>query len=130
MFSSITTLVINPHFQRDVRYHGAEDFEPIARHVMQPGLWVTLKSASFAPLKELIEYARKNPGQLRVSRQGCGVFSHLISAELMARNRGDIQVIPFTGAPESLSRCVAETSILSPICLRRCYRGSKPTMWR
>ena len=34
LFATMTTMAVNPHLQKDARYHGAEDFEPIATQVL------------------------------------------------------------------------------------------------
>jgi len=119
MFSTMTTLVVNPHLQQDAKYVAADDFEPIARHVMQPMLWVAEKSAPYRSLKDVIEFARKNPEKLMVARLGYGGSSHLVAAALMAQQnirftivglqttsqayvalkRGDVQLMVDTAQP-------------------------------
>jgi len=119
MFSTMTTLAVNPHLQADARYNAAEDFEPVARHVMQPMLWVAEKAAPYRSLKEVIEFARKNPDKLLVARLGYGGSSHLVAAALMAQQnirftivglqttsqayialrRGDVQLMVDTAQP-------------------------------
>lgn len=119
MFSTMTTLVVNPHLQQDAKYVAADDFEPIARHVMQPMLWVAEKSAPYRSLKDVIDFARKNPEKLLVARLGYGGSSHLVAAALMAQQnirftivglqttsqawialkRGDVQLMVDTAQP-------------------------------
>ncbi len=102
MFITMTTLVVNPHMQKEARYHGSEDFEPIARGVIQPLLFARSKnSGQFNSLKEVVEFAKKRPGELKISRQGYGASSHLIAAELIAHNKLDVNLIGFTGSTEA-----------------------------
>jgi tripartite-type tricarboxylate transporter receptor subunit TctC len=102
MFITMTTLVVNPHMQKDARYHGNEDFEPISRGVIQPLLFARSKnSGQFNSLKEVVDFAQKRPGELKISRQGYGASSHLIAAELISRNKLDVNLIGFTGSTEA-----------------------------
>jgi tripartite-type tricarboxylate transporter receptor subunit TctC len=101
LFATMTTMAVNPHLQQDARYNGAEDFEPIATQVLQPLLWATTRSVAFRSLKEVVDYARKNPKQLFASRQGYGASSHLTVAALMARNNIEFTIVGYTGSADT-----------------------------
>lgn len=103
LFASMTMAVVNPQVQTDARYNVAEDFEPIARFVQQPLLWVVGKGSQFRTLRDVVEHARKNPDQLRVSRLGYGGSTHLVSTALMAKQNVQLSIIPFATSTDSYS---------------------------
>jgi tripartite-type tricarboxylate transporter receptor subunit TctC len=101
MFASMTMAVVNPHVQADARYNSAEDFEPIARLVQQPLLWAVGRGSVFRTLRDVVDYARKNPEQLRVARLGYGGSTHLVSTALMAKQNVKFSIIGFANAAEA-----------------------------
>ena len=101
MFASMTMAVVNLHVQADAKYNSAEDFYPIARLVEQPLLFAVLKGSQFHSLKEVVEYARKNPDIYRVSRSGYGGSTHLVSTALMAKQNVRFSLIGYTAATDS-----------------------------
>ncbi len=101
LFASMTQAVVNPNLQQDAKYDTASDFEPIARHVLQPLLWVENKPGKFNSLKDAIDFARANPDMLRVSRSGYGASTHLVSAALMTKTGIKLSIIGFNGPTQS-----------------------------
>lgn len=49
-----------------------EDFEPVANIVFDPGMLVVGPDSKFKTAQELVDYAKKNPGQLKMSNSGTG----------------------------------------------------------
>lgn len=49
-----------------------DDFEPIANIIFDPGVLVVPADSKFKTLKDLLDYAKKNPGQLKLSNSGTG----------------------------------------------------------
>ena len=95
LFSSIPH-VINPHL-RKVSYDAIKDFVPVVQFVAVP---LMLASApSFAPksVRELIAYAKANPGKLNYGSAGSGSSSHL-AVELFKSMAGvQMEHIPYKG---------------------------------
>ncbi|MFO0520957.1 MAG: Bug family tripartite tricarboxylate transporter substrate binding protein [bacterium] len=101
LFATMTTMAVNPHLQKDARYNGAHDFEPIATQVLQPLLWATTASQPFRSLKDVVDQARAHPGKIIASRQGFGASSHLTVAALAGRNRIEFNLIGYTGSADT-----------------------------
>jgi tripartite-type tricarboxylate transporter receptor subunit TctC len=101
LFATMTTMAVNPHLQKDARYNGAQDFEPIATQVLQPLLWATTASQPFKSLKDVVDQARAHPGKIIASRQGFGASSHLTVAALTGRNKIEFNLIGFTGSADT-----------------------------
>lgn len=81
--SPLICFVIAP-FQINVKYNSLADFEPLLTYI-QGMFGICVRSeAPWKSLKELIEFARGNPGELSVSTTGVGTNPHL-AFELIAR---------------------------------------------
>ncbi len=52
--------------------YAMSDFEPIANIIFDPGILVVGPNSKFKTMKDLLDYAKKNPGQLKVSNSGIG----------------------------------------------------------
>lgn len=87
----VTTTVVSPHLQASAPYDPVRDFAPVAKVAELPLLMITSADAPYKSLKELIAYARKNPGKLTYATSGKGSPSHL-SVELIRRATG-IEVV-------------------------------------
>lgn len=48
------------------------DFEPIANIIFDPGILVVGPDSKFKTMKDLLDYAKKNPGQLKMANSGIG----------------------------------------------------------
>ncbi|MGP1615440.1 MAG: Bug family tripartite tricarboxylate transporter substrate binding protein, partial [Pollutimonas bauzanensis] len=55
---------VNPAMYKNVTYDPIKDFTPIGQVLTAPNIMVVPKSSPFNNVKELIDYAKKNPGML------------------------------------------------------------------
>ena len=60
-------------------------------------------------MKELIDYAKANPGKLTYATQGPGSTSHLSAAQLEARTGIKMVAVPYRGAQPALNDIIAGT---------------------
>ena len=74
---TVTTLAMNPLTVKDLRYK-ASDFAPVGMVLRQP--FVLVASHQFPPnnVKELLAYAKANPGKINWATQGMAGSSHLL----------------------------------------------------
>src|SRR3546814_20522741 len=63
---------VNPAMYKNVTYNPVKDFTPIGQVLTAPNVMVVPKSSPFNNVKELIDYAKKNPGVLNVAASGVG----------------------------------------------------------
>ena len=78
-------------------------FTPISMIANGPLLWAANKDLPVSNMRELVEYARKRPGQLNYGSAGAGGINHLVLATLKARSSIFITHIPYRGiAPATL----------------------------
>src|SRR6478672_7774217 len=97
LVGSIGVFSINAALYSDLRYDPVRDFAPITLAVTTPNVLIT--KLDFAPrsVKELVEYAKKNPGKVSYGSSGTGSSDHLTS-QLFKQMSGTFGVhIPYRG---------------------------------
>jgi len=96
LFSSIPH-VINPHLYKKVSYDALKDFAPVVQFVAVPLMMASSNVLPVQSVKDLITYAKANPGKLNYGSAGNGSSSHL-AVELF-RSMADIRMdhIPYKG---------------------------------
>lgn len=62
---------LNSFINKEAGY-AMEDFEPIANVVFDPGILVVGPDSKFKTMKDFIDYAKSNPGQMKMSNSGTG----------------------------------------------------------
>lgn len=70
-------LTINPHLFSKLPYNAERDFAPISRVAELPYVLVANPSLPVGSFKELIAYAKANPGKLNFGTPGNGTAPHL-----------------------------------------------------
>lgn len=103
---------IQPHL-RKLSWDAIKDFTPITVVASYPLLIAVHPSVPAQNLKELIDYAKKNPGKLTYGSSGPGGPLH-IGAEIFKRTAGiDILHVPYKGnAPMTLAVVSGEVSMV------------------
>jgi tripartite-type tricarboxylate transporter receptor subunit TctC len=90
-------LAMLPHLQK-VPYDPLKGFVPTFLAVTVPNILVVHPSVPAKSVKELIAYAKANPGKLTYASQGVGASGH-IAGELFKLHAGvDIVHVPYKGA--------------------------------
>jgi tripartite-type tricarboxylate transporter receptor subunit TctC len=102
---------VNPSLYKEAKYDPVKDFTPIGQVLSAPNVLVVPASSPFNNVKELIAFAKANPGKLDFASSGGGASVHL-SGELFKQLAGIYMVhIPYRGTgsllPDLLSGQVA-----------------------
>jgi tripartite-type tricarboxylate transporter receptor subunit TctC len=99
LLSSHQTLqAMLPHINSKLRFDPNKDLVPIVHFLTVPNILVIHPSVPAKSLKELIEYAKANPGKLAFGSQAVGSTGH-IAGEVLKRHAGiDIVHVPHRGA--------------------------------
>jgi tripartite-type tricarboxylate transporter receptor subunit TctC len=102
---------VNPSLYKDAKYDPVKDFTPIGQVLSAPNILVVPGNSPFNTVKDLVAYAKANPGKLNFASSGSGASLHL-SAELFMQMVGVEMVhIPYKGTgslmPDLLSSVVA-----------------------
>jgi len=97
LVGSIGVFSINAALYSDLRYDPVRDFAPITLAVTNPNVLITKLDFPPRSVKELVEYAKKNPGKVSYGSSGTGSSDHLTS-ELFKQMSGTFGVhIPYRG---------------------------------
>ena len=101
---------VNPAMYPNVKYDPVKDFTLIGRVLTAPNIMVVPKNSPFKNAKELITYAKANPGKLNVASSGVGTSVHL-SAELFEQMSGtDLTHVPYKGTGTAMPDLLAGTT--------------------
>ena len=84
-----------------------KDFAPVALVDSAPTLYVVRPSLGFTSMKELIAYAKKNPGKLTFGSTGNGGSLHLYGEMLKAMAGIDMLHIPYKGGGPAMNDLLA-----------------------
>jgi tripartite-type tricarboxylate transporter receptor subunit TctC len=97
LVGSIGVFSINAALFKDLRYHPVRDFAPVTLAVTTPNVLVTRPDLPPSSMKELVEFARKNPGRLSYCTSGTGSSDHL-TGELWKQQAALFAVhVPYRG---------------------------------
>ena len=105
--------VTNPQLMTDARYDPLKDFAPVSLLTVTPLILIVPPSFPARTVKELIDYARANPGKLNFGSPGSGSGGHLAIEQF--RNAFGLQMVhvPYKGAGPAVAAIVAgEVSLL------------------
>jgi tripartite-type tricarboxylate transporter receptor subunit TctC len=86
--------ILNPEtFQFDPE----KDIEPLGLHILFANAWTVQASAPWKTFNEVLDYAKKNPGKIRVGTMGVGSVSHFSLEVIQSMTGAQFTHIPFKG---------------------------------
>ena len=107
MLTTDATLTINPHLYARLPYDPVKDFAPVTQLVLLNQLLLANAGVPANTLRELIAYARANPGKLNYASYGAGSQPHL-AMEMLKNQAGiDIVHVPYKGIPQAVPAAIA-----------------------
>ena len=97
LLATSSTHSIGPAINPKIPYNAETDFTPIAYVASSPNLVVVPNTLPVKTMRELIDYARKNPGKLNYASSGNGTIVHLTTEYFKAQSETFILHIPYRG---------------------------------
>lgn len=94
---------INMRLYKKLNYDLLRDFEPVSIVSTAPAVLVVHPSVPVNNVKELIAYAKANPGKLNYASSGVGTTPHLAGEMLKTRFGLDITHVAYKGAAPALT---------------------------
>ncbi|EIM25389.1 Bug family tripartite tricarboxylate transporter substrate binding protein [Microvirga lotononidis] len=91
-------MVVNPHLFKNVKIDPLTAFDPLTLITAAPLVVVVPKASTHATVKDLIDYAQKNPGKLTYGSAGNGSASHLATVLLAQEANFQATHVPYRGA--------------------------------
>ena len=98
--SVVYTKATNPEV---VPFDPVKDLEPLGLHCFFPVTVVVQQTSPWKTFGELIDYARKNPGGVRVSVPGQGNIDHLNVEIIKSLTDTQFTIVPFKGAGAAMT---------------------------
>ncbi len=109
LLGSASTHAVAPHIVKAMPYDSIKDFTPIANAASSQTGVVVHASLPVGSIRELVDYAKKNPGKISYATNGIGSTHHL-RGELIKMAAGiDMVHVPFSGSNELVTAIVAGT---------------------
>jgi tripartite-type tricarboxylate transporter receptor subunit TctC len=97
LISSTGMQVIAPQIYARLNYHPVKDFEAISLFAVTQNILVMNPGLPYQNVKDLVAYARANPGKLRMSNAGSGFQSHLAGVLFTHVAAIDVLHVPYKG---------------------------------
>ena len=94
---------ITPFFSKNVPYDAIRDFTPVIIVCNAPNIIAVHPSVPVHSIKELIEYAKKNPGKLYYGTTGIGSTHHLGGVLLAQLANIEIEHVPYKGGNPTIT---------------------------
>ena len=102
LLASDAVYSLNPFLYSKLPYDPAKDFAPVARIVTANLMLVVRPDFPAANVRELIDYAKKNPGKLNYGTVGAGGVNHLAMAWFNTLNGLEMQPVHYKGLVNGL----------------------------
>lgn len=93
---AVALFAVHPHLT-PLPYRTPDDYLAVMKMVTLQIVFFSRSDAPWKDAKELIEYARANPGKLRVGVPGLGTILHLNYEHLKLLAKIDLTMVPFEG---------------------------------
>ena len=107
LLANDTSYAMLPALFKSLPWDHDKDLVPITTIITTPVVLVVPAASPFRNARELVEYARKNPGKLNFGSGGVGSSTHL-NAELFRKEaKIEIAHIPYKGAGEAMTGIIS-----------------------
>ena len=110
------SLVQKPKFTVD-------SFEPLANWGTDPAVLVVPKDSPFQTVKDLVDFAKANPGKLTMNGAGLYVGHHIATLQLQKATDIKVTYVPEQGAADALSSMYSGTIMSGFTNLADAYRA-------
>jgi tripartite-type tricarboxylate transporter receptor subunit TctC len=98
---TVAAMTQMPHLYATPPYDLFKDFTPITPGSLGGTVLVARQDAPFSSVREMVDYAKRNPGKLNVASYGIGTTGHL-NIEFLKRVAGiDVTHIPYPGPAQA-----------------------------
>jgi tripartite-type tricarboxylate transporter receptor subunit TctC len=101
------TITTNVALYKTLPYDARNDFAPVALTSEVAFALVVNPSMPVKSVTELVEYAKKRPGELIMGSSGVGTMTHLAGELLMSRTGIKLRHAPYRGSPPALNDVIA-----------------------
>jgi len=107
LFSSPGPLVTAAAVYKNLDYDPIKSFMPIAMVIYAPQMLVVHPSLPANSMKDLVAYAKANPGKISFASSGFGTQPHMLGEMLKLMADINIMHVPYRGAGQSVTDTIA-----------------------
>lgn len=107
LLTTSSTHAISPHLMPKLPYDAVKDFTPIAHLADAASVLLVTPSLPVKTVAELIDYAKKHPGQLNYASSGNGTIVHLTTEAFKAQAGIFITHVPYKGTALAIPDVIA-----------------------
>jgi tripartite-type tricarboxylate transporter receptor subunit TctC len=113
VMGALSTHAVNPSLYAKMPYDAVKDFAPISLVAITPNVLTVNATLPVNSLKDLIAYAKANPGKVNFGSGSNGSAGHLAGELFKLETKTDVQHIPFKGgAPATQALVAGETQFM------------------
>jgi tripartite-type tricarboxylate transporter receptor subunit TctC len=98
VLSSLSAFAIGPRLVHTLPYDPVKDFTAIAGVALTPTILTVNPALPQRTVKEIVDYAKANPGRLNYGSSGVGSIGHISAELLRAASGADLVHIPYKSA--------------------------------
>jgi tripartite-type tricarboxylate transporter receptor subunit TctC len=107
LLSDVGALAISPSVYPNMPFEPVKDFSPIVMVSYSPHVLAVHPSVPVSNVKELIAYAKANPGKLNFANSGTGGAPHLAGVDFAHRTGVQWAYIPYKGGAPAVADVIA-----------------------
>ncbi len=124
LFTNSSVLAINPALYSKMPYDPATAFTLIAWFSNSPQLLIANPKLPYASVKEMVEWAKANPGKLNFASGGPGTLPHLTYELFRAEAGFDAVHVPYAGGgPATVAVVAGQADVLFDLVRTRVKTG-------
>jgi len=110
---TVSAMSIAPHVTKNLGFDPNKDFTPITNVITTDGAIVANAATPFNTVKDLVAYAKANPGKVSYASVGTGSIPHLTAAMFSQRAGVDLMHVPYKGAAPAMQDLLANQIAMS-----------------
>ena len=110
LLSDVGAIAINPSVYPNMPFDPVKDFSPIIMVSYSPHVLAVHPSVPATNVKELVAFAKANPGKLNFANSGTGGAPHLAGVDFAQRTGIQWAYIPYKGGSQAVTDVVAGQS--------------------
>lgn len=103
LMGTVGTHAINAALYKKLPFDPIKDFTPLTRVANVPNLLVANPAQPYKTLKELIAYAKANPGKVNYASSGSGTSIHLSGELFNSMAKVDMVHVPYKGSAPAVT---------------------------
>ena len=108
MLLFVNSYTINTTVHKNLSWDLLRDFAPVGRYVSSPMVVVVNDKLPVKSLRELIDYAKANPGKLNFGSAGSGTAPHLVGEQFALQTGMKMVHVPYKGSAPSVTGLLAD----------------------